>query len=296
LIQQLEGMLTRLIGENIQIVTKLAKDLKMINVDPSQMEQVILNLVVNAKDALPKGGNITIQTKNIYLDETFTGTHLSVEPGQYVLLSICDDGIGMDPATVEQIFEPFFTTKPEGKGTGLGLTTTYGIIKQSGGTIWVYSELNSGTVFKIYLPVAEELLEEVVPIQNKTSSLSGTETILLVEDDERLREGFSELLQSKGYKVLVAANGKEALSLSDSYKEKIHFLLTDVVMSGLSGFELAKKILDSRTDLHVLYMSGYTSDALENSEIENFNDLHFIQKPFGTKALLAKIREILNKK
>jgi len=296
LIQQMERMLARLIGENIKIVTKFSPDLKHVNVDSSQMEQVILNLVVNAKDAMPQGGTLIVETSNVYLDEAFTSTHLAVTRGHYVLLSVSDDGSGMDAETISKIFDPFFTTKAVGKGTGLGLTTTYGIIKQSKGTIWVYSELGKGTVFKIYLPVAEEVVEEPELMAPQVPIAAGTETILLVEDDEHLRGGFSMVLEKKGYKVLIATNGREALTLAESYTGPIHLLLTDVIMPELSGVDLAKKILVLRPDLRVLYMSGYTNDALENSGVENFAQSEFIQKPFGTNALLAKVGEILSLK
>jgi len=296
LIQQMERMLARLIGENIKIVTKFSPDLKHVNVDSSQMEQVILNLVVNAKDAMPQGGTLIVETSNVYLDEAFTSTHLAVTRGHYVLLSVSDDGSGMDAETISKIFDPFFTTKAVGKGTGLGLTTTYGIIKQSKGTIWVYSELGKGTVFKIYLPVAEEIVEEPELLVPQVPIAAGTETILLVEDDEHLRGGFSMVLEKKGYKVLIATNGREALTLAESYTGPIHLLLTDVIMPELSGVDLAKKILVLRPDLRVLYMSGYTNDALENSGVENFAQSEFIQKPFGTNALLAKVGEILSLK
>jgi PAS domain S-box-containing protein len=293
LIQQMENMLTRLIGENIQIVTRLSDDLRKISADPGQMEQVLLNLAVNAKDAMPRGGTIILETSNVYLDESFTNTHLCVSEGHYVLLSVSDDGSGMDSETMSKIFEPFFTTKEIGKGTGLGLTTTYGIIKQSKGTIWVYSELGKGTVFKIYLPVSEKAPEGSKPIPTKQSEARGTETILLVEDDENLRVGFTVALRKKGYQVLGAANGKEALDVMENYHEKIHLLLTDMVMPGLDGFELAQKCMSIREDLRVLYMSGYTNDALESSGMEEAGRLDFIQKPFSSTTLVSTIQEVL---
>lgn len=295
LIKQLEKMLMRLIGENIEIIPKLAADLHFVSVDPSQMEQVILNLVVNAKDAMPKGGTITLETSNIYLDEEFTSTHLSVSRGHYVLLAVSDNGSGMDQDTIAKIFEPFFTTKPVGKGTGLGLTTTYGIVKQSKGTIWVYSEPGKGTVFKIYLPIAETLTEEPGLTPAIAPNATGNQTILLVEDDEKLRTGFSTMLRRRGYEVIVASGAEEALELCQNHGSAIDLVLTDIVMPGISGFELAKKLLALRNNLRVLYMSGYTSDSLEKSGIENLEQLAFIQKPFDTNALIAKVQEVLSR-
>jgi PAS domain S-box-containing protein len=293
LIQQLEKMLSRLIGENIQIKMQLTEDLNDINADPSQMEQVLLNLVVNARDAMPRGGTIRIETSNVYLDETFTSTHLSVSPGHYVMLSVTDEGTGMDAATLTKIFDPFFTTKPAGKGTGLGLSTTYGIIKQSKGTIWAYSEPGKGTIFKIYLPIAYAKTQEVTATPARIMITPGSLTILLVEDDENLRGGFVMMLQKKGYKVLAASGGNEALQICGTHKEPIHLMLTDVIMAGMNGFEAAKIAMGMRPDMRVLYMSGYTSDALENSGIENTAQLNFIQKPFDTNTLVAKIQKVL---
>lgn len=294
LIQSLEKMLTRLIGENVRIVTKLAPDLRNVSVDASQMEQVIMNLVVNAKDAMPNGGVITLETSNVYLDEQFTSTHLSVSRGHYVLLSVADEGLGMDTETLSKIFEPFFTTKPIGKGTGLGLTTTYGIIKQSQGTIWVYSEPGRGSVFKIYLPLAEQLTQENRTGPSKPPNTTGNQTILLVEDEEKLRLAFASMLQRKGYQVLEAANGADALRLCQNHHGPIHLLLTDVVMPGFTGFDLAKKVLVLCPDLRVLYMSGYASDGLESSGIESLGLVDFLQKPFDTNTLAAKVHDVLN--
>jgi two-component system, cell cycle sensor histidine kinase and response regulator CckA len=291
----MEKMLERLIGENVRVHMKAAPDLRLVNVDPNQIEQVILNLVVNARDALPNGGNITIETSNVYLDEEFSKKHLAVECGHYILLCVSDDGLGMDASTASRIFEPFFTTKPIGKGTGLGLTTTYGIIKQSKGTIWVYSELGKGTVFKIYLPVSEKSESQIEKASNKPILQGGGQTILLVEDDEMLREGFAEVLEHKGYKVLVASNGHEALNICESYKDVIHMLLTDVVMPGMGGFELAKKAFVMRSEMSILFMSGYTDAALENAGLDHMGPLNFIQKLFGVSALIAKLQDVLYK-
>lgn len=293
LIQKLEKMLTRLLNVNIKIITKFGENLKLVSADAGQIDQVILNLVVNARDAISGSGIITIETANVYLDETFCSTHLSVTPGNYVMLSVTDTGSGMDAQTVDKIFEPFFTTKPVGKGTGLGLSTTYGIITQSKGTIWVYSEPGKGSIFKIYLPVTEKVEEKSEAGQTSINKIDGVETILLVEDDEDLREGFSLVLESKGYKMLVAANGDEAVKISKNHKEPIHLLLTDMIMPGMNGVEVAKEISAVRSDIRVLYMSGYTSDVLENTGRE-LQPHEFIQKPFGVTALLSKLQEVFN--
>lgn len=294
-IQQLEKMLSRLIGERLQIQLKLASDLRKVNGDPSQMEQIILNLVVNARDAIPNSGTILVETKNVYLDEDFSSTHLSVESGHYVLLSVTDDGTGMDAETQAKIFEPFFTTKPVGKGTGLGLSTVYGIVKQSRGTIWVYSELGKGTVFKIYLPIVDKQTDEVAKTPTVASRLTGSETILLVEDDEKLRHGFSQILQKRGYQVLPAADGKAALELCRNHPAPIHLLLTDVVLPEQGGFELAQQIKSLHQDLPVLFMSGYTNGGLETLEEKDAENINFIQKPFTANVLISNIQKVLSK-
>lgn len=296
LVSHLEKMLVRLIGDNIRVVTKLADDLKMISADTSQLEQVILNLVVNARDAMPQGGTVTIETSDVYLDESFTNAHISAVPGYYVLLTVSDTGTGMDTETKAKIFEPFFTTKPIGKGTGMGLTTTYGIVKQNQGTIWVYSEPGQGTVFKVYLPITDKEVEkiEATPVP-KFAPKPGSETILLVEDDESLRNGFLAVLQSMGYQVLVAEDGEKALETSQNYEGDIHLLMTDMVMPGINGVVLAQKVLASRKHVRVLYMSGYTHDTLEGSAKETLREAEFIQKPFDITTLLNKVQEILQK-
>lgn len=294
LIQQMQKMLERLIGANVKIVTKFDETLRPINADPSQIEQVIMNLAVNARDAMPQGGVLSIETSNVYLDEQFTSTHLSVKPGPYVMLSISDTGTGMDAETLSKVFEPFFTTKEVGKGTGLGLTTTYGIIKQTKGTIWVYSEPGRGTIFKIYLPVATTVVVEPELVSNKEVPVADRfETILLVEDDNYLRSGFATMLTSRGYHVLVAANAKEALKFCETHSGSIDVLLTDVVMPGLSGIELAAKAREIRADLRVLFMSGYTDHEFAGEHASQLQEVAFIQKPFGTNALIAKVRQVL---
>jgi two-component system, cell cycle sensor histidine kinase and response regulator CckA len=293
LITQLEKMLNRLIGENIKIVLKLAPTAAYVSGDPSQMEQVIMNLVVNARDAMPNGGSISIETSKVYLDEMFASKHVAIGKGHYVLLTVTDEGTGMDAETVSKIFDPFFTTKPAGKGTGLGLTTTYGIVKQSNGGIWVYSEPGRGTVFNIYLPVVEKIAEDEKATALSSTTIVQGAAILVVEDNTNLRNAFTTMIRKRGYEVLVAENGTEALAILEAQQNKIDLLLTDIIMPDFSGFELAKRAAPLRPSLPVLYMSGYTSDALESAGMERVENFEFIQKPFGIDALITKIAGIL---
>lgn len=295
LIRELERMLVRLIGENMQIVLNLANDLKNVCADTIQLEQVILNLVVNARDAMPKGGKITIETSNVFLDEAFTSTHLSVERGHYVLLAVSDQGVGMDAETIGKIFEPFFTTKAIGKGTGLGLSTTYGIVKKCNGSIWVYSEPGHGTVFKIYLPVTETNVTQPTKETTTAAVASQARTILLVEDDKNLRKIFSMILARKGYELLIAESGKDALTFCHSQAGKIDLMLTDVMMPDCNGFELASQAEKLQPGLRVLFMSGYTDQGLQNSGMTGDKPMDFIQKPFDVNALVAKIESVLNR-
>jgi len=285
-------MLERLIGEDIDLVTVLDSNTANIEADPGQLSLVILNLVVNSRDAMPDGGTITIETKNVFLDDAYARQHVSVKPGPYVMLSIGDTGIGMDAQTQQQIFEPFFTTKEVGKGTGLGLSTVYGIIKQSNGNIWVYSEVGKGTVFKIYLP---QITESSSPIEEAkpTDSFLGTETILVVEDEDMVRNLTVEVLESCGYEVLQARNGIEALDFCKSYKEKIDLLITDIVMPQIGGRELAERMLHEDPSLCVLFTSGYTDDAIVRHGILE-EDANFIQKPFNLDDLGKKVSELLD--
>jgi len=285
-------MLERLIGEDIDLVTVLDSNTANIEADPGQLSLVILNLVVNSRDAMPDGGTITIETKNVFLDDAYARQHVSVKPGPYVMLSIGDTGIGMDAQTQQQIFEPFFTTKEVGKGTGLGLSTVYGIIKQSNGNIWVYSEVDKGTVFKIYLP---QITESSSPIEEAkpTDSFLGTETILVVEDEDMVRNLTVEVLESCGYEVLQARNGIEALDFCKSYKEKIDLLITDIVMPQIGGRELAERMLHEDPSLCVLFTSGYTDDAIVRHGILE-EDANFIQKPFNLDDLGKKVSELLD--
>jgi len=292
-VSNLEKMLRRLIGEDIELVTILRADLGRVKVDPGQVEQIIMNLAVNARDAMPKGGKLTIETANVELDEPYAHSHLPCQPGHYVMLAISDTGTGMDVETQKHIFEPFFTTKEKGKGTGLGLATVYGIIKQSGGFIWVYSEAGHGSAFKIYLPRTMERGEVVDVAPSHGEPLKGTETILLVEDEAALRAMVQGILIAHGYKVLEAANGMEALILSKQYSDPIHLLLSDVVMPQMSGRELAERMTCFRPAMKVLYVSGYTDEVIVHNGMLGLST-DFLQKPFTPAALARKIREVLD--
>jgi len=291
-ILNMDRMLRRLIGEDIVIKTSLDPNLGNVKVDPTQIEQIIMNLAVNARDAMPQGGKFTIETANIYIDETHTKQHVSVQTGPYVLLAISDNGSGMDAETQARIFEPFFTTKGPGKGTGLGLSTVYGIVKQFGGNIWVYSEPGEGTTFKIYLPRVSEEVKSVKHRQVSVESLRGSETILLVEDEKMVRDLASEILQEYNYNVLVASNPAEAISICEQSRNTIHLLLTDVVMPGMSGPQLSEKLKSLHPEIKVLYMSGYADNAIIQHGVLK-PGTPFIQKPFLPQNLLKKVRQIL---
>jgi len=293
-VPNMDKMLRRMIGEDVELVTLLAKDLGRIKADPGQIEQVILNLAVNAKDAMLNGGKLTIETANVKLDESYARSHIGVAPGHYVMLSVSDTGAGMTPEIKERIFEPFFTTKEEGKGTGLGLSTVYGIVQQSGGNVWVYSEPGVGTTFKIYLPTIEEDTESLRPTALSTKSLQGSETILLVEDEETVRKLACTVLQKYGYTVLEAPNGEEALRIVQGQNgNPIHLMVTDVVMPGMSGRQLAERLVSLWPKLKVLYMSGYTDNAIVHHGVLD-PGIAYIQKPFAPDALASKVREILD--
>jgi PAS domain S-box-containing protein len=293
-VSNMDKMLRRMIGEDIELVTRLTKDLGRIKADPGQIEQAILNLAVNAKDAMLNGGKLTIETANVRLDETYARSRIGVTPGDYVMLSMSDTGVGMAPETQERIFEPFFTTKERGKGTGLGLSTVYGIVQQSGGNIWVYSEPGLGTTFKIYLPRIEEGSESLRPAAVPTKPLQGSETILLVEDEAMVRKLAYTVLQRNGYKVLEASNGEEALDFVQGRNgNPIHLVVTDVVMPGMSGRQLADRLVSLRPEIKTLYMSGYTDDAIVHHGVLD-PGIAYIQKPFTPEALASKVREILD--
>ena len=286
-------MLRRLIGEHIEIAISLGEDVGKIYADPSQIEQILINLVVNARDAMPNGGKITIVTENVDLDQTYADMHIAIKPGPYVMLAVSDSGVGMNAETREHIFEPFFTTKEVGKGTGLGLSTVYGIVKQSGGYVWVYSEPGQGTTFKVYLPrmdsVRPVVEKPVLPLEPQP----GAETILLVEDEEVVRELVREVLDMNGYTVLEARDGPEAIRVADRHDDPIQLMLTDLVMPKMSGRELAEKLLPKRPEMRVLYMSGYTDDTVLHHGIVD-PGISFLQKPFRADALARKVREILD--
>jgi nitrogen-specific signal transduction histidine kinase len=295
LLQDLDKMLRRVIGEDIQLVTLLADDLGRVKTDPGQIEQVILNLAVNARDAMPSGGKLILETENVDLDQGYARAHVGVTPGPYVMFSMTDTGCGMSPEVKEHIFEPFFTTKEKGKGTGLGLSTVYGIVKQSGGNIWAYSEPDRGATFKIYLPRVDEPLKEIRERVLSEEIPRGSETILAVEDEEKVRKLAVQILKSQGYTVLEASHGEEAMKVAKEHGgDGIHLLLTDVVMPGMSGSELAKSLGLLLPKMKVLYMSGYTDNAIVHHGVLE-EGVNYIQKPFTVDALARKVREVLDR-
>jgi len=291
IVLNLEKMLRRLIGENIEFSTALDPELGRIKADQGQIEQVIMNLVVNARDAMPQGGRLTIESANVQLDEDYARQHSPLMPGPYVLLAVSDTGIGMDAETQGRIFEPFFTTKEVGKGTGLGLSTVYGVVAQSNGHIWVYSELGHGTTFKIYLPRTREAYNVEQPSADSAPLLRGTETILLVEDEEALRELTYNLLSDSGYTVLKAEHPDVAIKIAREHSGTIDLLLTDVVMPGMSGPALAENLAPIRPEMKVICMSGYTGFA-HRRLLDPEKPL--LAKPFTREALLRKLRQILD--
>ena len=289
----LDSLLRRLIGEDIEVFTVPANDLGSVKADPGQIEQVIMNLALNSRDAMPRGGKITLETANATLDQTYATDHQPVQPGSYVMLAVSDTGCGMSPETQSRIFEPFYTTKEVGKGTGLGLSMVYGIVKQSGGYIWVYSEPNRGTTIKIYLPRVDQPAERSADEKRASPAQRGSETILLVEDDPQLRELSSTVLAHCGYNMLVAATPEEGLDICKANHSDIGLLVTDVVMPRINGRELAEKILKVCPKVRVLYISGYTSNAIVHYGVLE-EGLWFLPKPFSLSALVAKVREVLD--
>jgi two-component system cell cycle sensor histidine kinase/response regulator CckA len=292
-VEDMGKLLPRLIGEDIELAIRTEADLGAIRADASQMEQIIMNLAVNARDAMPTGGRLIIETSNAELDRTYNSTHPIVRPGRYVLLAVSDTGTGMNAETQAHIFEPFFTTKEPGKGTGLGLATVYGVVKQSGGFIWVYSELGKGTSFKIYLPRVDQPEDKGNPAQSFAEAPRGTETILLAEDEQDVREVAREFLESGGYTVIEAFNGAEALRLAAEHKASIDLLVTDMVMPGMTGKELAGRLQHQHSGLGVIYMSGYSEQTVvENAQADS--GMLLLTKPFSRGSILRAVREALN--
>src|SRR6266849_4842201 len=285
-------MLPRLIGENIEVETVLSPDLGRVRAGLGQIEQVILNLAVKARDAMQNGGKLTIHTKNVYQHAGDAQRRGTVPPGSYVSLTVTDSGKGMDENTLSRVFEPYFTTKERGKGTGLGLAVVYGIVDQNGGHIRVESEPEQGTKFEIYLPRVEEAAAPAEPAKINYATLRGSETILLVEDSEDLRQMTCTFLRMQGYTVVEATNGAEAVGAIQQYKAPIHLMLTDVILPGMSGLELAKRVASLRPDMKVLYASGYTGDVLQRYGISESN-IPFIEQPFSFDFLAQKVRQLL---
>jgi two-component system, cell cycle sensor histidine kinase and response regulator CckA len=294
-VSDMHKMLRRLIGEDIELAAKLNPELKEIKADPGQIEQVLVNLVVNARDAMPRGGKLTIETATIELDQEYAARHVGVAPGSYVMLAVSDTGTGISEETRTRIFEPFFTTKEKGKGTGLGLSTVYGIVKQSGGNIWVYSELGHGTTFKVYLPGLTAANQKTEDVTVEAPVPGGSETILVVEDEDVVRGLARQILEQEGYSVLEASRGEEALSLCAAYEQPIQLLLTDVVMPETSGKEVADRLRALHPETRVLFMSGYTDEAIVHHGVLDAN-VEFIQKPFTPAALARKVRQVIDSK
>jgi two-component system, cell cycle sensor histidine kinase and response regulator CckA len=293
-ISELEKMLRRMIGEDVEVHVSRQPNLGRIKADPVQLEQVIMNLVVNARDAMPRGGTLSIETSNVYLDESYAREHVPVVAGDYVMLAISDTGCGMDDETRQHIFEPFFTTKEVGKGTGLGLSMVYGIVRQSGGTIWVYSEAGRGTTFKIYFPMVPADVKDYQHASQPLDPLKGTETILLVEDADLVRTLTRRVLENAGYRVLEAASAEAAIKLCESiHDEKIDLLLTDVVMPGMNADDMCRTLLAKQPGLPVLYMSGYTDDAIVQRGMLEAG-VNFLEKPFSPTSLALRVREVLD--
>jgi len=289
----LTPMLRRLIGENIELVTQFDPGLGLVQADPSRVEQVIVNLAVNARDAMPRGGRLTVETANVAVDAEYVRRHPGARAGAHARLAVSDTGIGMDRGTAARVFEPFFTTKGPGEGTGLGLSTAYGIVKQSGGTIWVYSEPGQGTAFKVYLPIAAQAVATAEAEARATGPSRGSETVLIAEDEEGVRALTRDLLDAFGYRVLEAADPNEAIAVSRRHPGPIDLLLTDVVMPGISGRELADRLRAERPQLKILYMSGYTDRAIVHHGVLD-PDVAFLEKPFAAADLRRKVREVLD--
>jgi len=292
-VAQTENMLRRLIGEDVELVRIAEPALPSIFVDADQLSQVIMNLAVNSRDAMPAGGKLTIETSMVVFDSEFVAQHVDSRPGPHVMLAITDTGTGMDKATQARVFEPFFTTKEVGEGTGLGLSTVFGIVKQSGGTIWLYSEPGEGTAFRIYFPVAADNVVAESVDEVTSASFEGSETVLLVEDEPRVRSLASMILRRFGYNVLEAAGGGDALLICEQHPATIHLLLTDVVMPRMSGKQLAERLESIRVGMRVLYMSGYTANAMVRHGIVD-SDVALLQKPFTPETLGRAVRHAMD--
>lgn len=295
LVLDMAKMLPRLLGEDIAVNTSLSSDLGMVKADQGQIEQVIMNLAVNARDAMPEGGTLRIETANVELDQAYAWQHPGAKPGHCVMLAVTDTGTGIDPDTLTHIFEPFFTTKEVGKGTGLGLATVYGVVKQSGGYIWVESKLGQGASFQIFLPRVEESAAEIRAMISASGAIGGSETILLVEDSEPLRKLTRSFLESHGFRVLVAQDGEEAIQVATRHSGKIDLLFTDVVMPGMNGRALAEKLLPRQPGMRVLYTSGYTDSFVARHGVLE-EGMVLLHKPFTEEVLISKVREVLDSK
>ncbi len=286
-------MLRRLIREDIDLVMVSEPGLWKVHMDPTQVDQITMNLVVNARDAMPEGGTLTIETTNVELDRAYFREHaIDNEPGSYVMLAVTDTGIGMDESVRARMFDPFFTTKERGTGTGLGLATVYGIVRQNGGYIWSYSEPGQGTTIKVYLPRAEDVLEPGHREDAHLKELTGSETVMVLEDNDLVRNMALKVLKRYGYHTLEARDGKEAIRVSRDFDGVIHLLLTDVIMPGMSGKEVSEKLQAERPAMQTLYMSGYTQNIIIQKGILT-SDIHYIQKPFTPKALARVVRETI---
>jgi nitrogen-specific signal transduction histidine kinase/CheY-like chemotaxis protein len=286
-------MLRRLIPEDIDLVIIAQPGLGLIYADPGQIQQILMNLIVNARDAMPQGGKLTIETANVDHDKGYVQSHPVVKVGSYAMLAISDNGVGMDETTKAHLFEPFFTTKGKGKGTGLGLSTVYGIVKQSNGFIWVYSEPGKGATFKIYFPRVEGNVSKLIEQTESEERIRGVETVLITEDESSVRNLVARILRERGYTVLEASNGQNALDIAREYTGEIHLAITDIIMPGMNGRDLGSRLETMRPDLKVLYVSGYTDNAIVHHGILD-SGVAFLQKPFTVGDLTRKVREMLN--
>lgn len=294
-VQDVTSMLHRMIGEDVQLTVHTREGVGNVSADPTQIEQILMNLAVNGRDAMPEGGKLTIETSNAELDETYVGQHPGARTGSYVMISVSDSGWGIDPKVMPHIFEPFFTTKAVGQGTGLGLSTVYGAVKQSGGYIWVYSEPGRGTTFKIYLPRVDAPAQEEPSVEKVAPALAGTETILVVEDDEVLRQMTGDILKRSGYSIIEAPDPATAVRVAKSDLQRLDLLLTDWVMPQMSGWDLAQELTRLKADLRVLYMSGYSNDLTFRSGNASISELSFLEKPFTRNSLLQAVRRLLDR-